>query len=130
MPPAAEFAKSEAIQTHDDFFRALLNADLKTIEDLATESFILTHSGGSQDPRAQLLQRLSSGQLKYTKLETTNVVASVTGDTAVVRGTAAVQVAGSVGGAVTKPFTVAYTLVFANQGGAWQAVALHGSAVQ
>jgi ketosteroid isomerase-like protein len=125
MPQSAESAKSEATLAHDAFFRALLNADVKTIEALASESFVLTHSGGSQDSRAQLIQRLSSGELKYTKLETTNVVASVTGDTAVVRGTANVQV-----GTTTKPLTVAYTLVFANQGGAWRAVALHGSAVQ
>lgn len=126
MPQSAESAKNDVTQAHDDFFRAMLNADVKTIENLSADSFVLTHSSGSQDPRTQLLQRLSSGQLKYTKLATTNVVASVVGDTAVVRGTAAVQITAP----DTKPLTVAYTLVFANQGGAWRAVALHGSSMQ
>ena len=125
MPQPAEAAKSDVIQTHDAFFRAMLNADVKMLENLTADSFSVTHSSGSQNPRAQLLNRFSSGLLKYTKLETTNAVASVTGDTAVVRGIASVQTADAPAG--IPPRTVAYTLVFANQGGSWRAVALVGN---
>ena len=125
MPQSAESAKSEVIQTHDAFFRAMLNADVKMLENLTADSFSVTHSSGTQDPRAQFLQRLSSGLLRYTKLETANSVASVTGETAVVRGTASVQTKDAAAG--IPPRTVFYTLVFANQGGSWRAVALVGN---
>jgi ketosteroid isomerase-like protein len=125
MPLTPEAAKHEATQAHDVFFRAMLNGDVKTLANLTADSFSVTHSSGTQDPRAQFLQRLSSGLLKYTKLERTNVVVSVTGDTAVVRGIASVQTADAPAG--IPPRTVAYTLVFANQGGSWRAVALVGN---
>lgn len=130
MPESADAAKQKVIQAHDALFRALVNANVKTIENLTTESFAMTHRNGNQDSRAQLVQRLSSGQLKYSKLDTSNVIVDVTGDTAVVRGSAVVETTVAGSSAPSSSFKVAYTLVFINQGGAWRALALHGSSAQ
>ena len=122
MPAPAETVKAQVTRAHDEFFRALLDGDVAKLERLADDSFVMTHRSGKQESKKQLIDGLTAGQEKYSKLETSNVVASVTGDTGVVRGSAVVQVTTS--GTV---YTVAYTLVFANQGGTWRAVALHGS---
>jgi len=129
MPIPPETAKRDVTRAHDEFFKAILTADSKRLEQLTDESFIWMHRTGNQETRKQLLEHVTSGQLKYSKLETTNVVVSVTGDTAVVRGTSPRQrIPGpDVTSAETQPFTAFYTLVFVNQGGSWRAVAMHTS---
>jgi hypothetical protein len=80
--------------------------------------------------RQQLLDQLASGQLKYSKLETSNVTVSVDGDTAVVRGTSPRQrssIPASPGTGDAAPFTSFFTLTFTYKGGAWTAVAMHTS---
>jgi Domain of unknown function (DUF4440) len=97
---------------------------------LADESFIWTHHDGRQASKRQLLDELGSGQLKYSKMETSNVTVTVYDDTAVVRGACLCQrsaVPGSTGSAEACPFTVFYTLTFINNGGEWKAVAMHTS---
>ena len=112
MPIPPEVAKRDVTRAHDEFFKAILTADSKRLEQLTDESFIWMHRTGNQETRKQLLEHVTSGQLKYSKLETTNVVVSVTGDTAVVRGTSPRQrIPGpGVPSAETQPFTAFYTL--------------------
>ncbi|HSE31219.1 MAG TPA: nuclear transport factor 2 family protein [Pyrinomonadaceae bacterium] len=131
MPQSTEAAKTDVTRTHDAFFEAVLGADVKKLENLMHSTFVWTHRNGSRQSRHQVLDSLSSGQLKFSKLEPTNPMVSVAGDTAVVVGTATVQRSAVVGGNPdASPFTVSYTFVFANQGGTWVPMALHGSAVQ
>jgi hypothetical protein len=86
------------------------------------------HRTGKQETRKQLLENLASGQLKYSKLESSDVVVNVTGDTAVVRGTSPRQRVAIAGATTdTNPFIAFYTLVFANVAGNWRAVAMHTS---
>lgn len=129
MPASEEATKKEIAIAEASFHKALLAADLTTIESLVDESFIWTHRAGEQMTRRQLLDDLRSGRLKYSRLETNNVAVSLYGDTAVVRGVSPVQrtaIPGESGGDVA-PFTAYYTLIFANRGGQWKAVAMHSS---
>lgn len=132
MPRPVELAddvKKEIAAAQAAFHQALLAADLKTLETLADESFIWMHRDGRQVAKRQLLDELGSGQLKYSKLETSNVTVSVYDDTSVVRGVSSRQrnaFPGSTGGDAN-PFTAFYTLTFVNKGGAWRAVAMHTS---
>lgn len=110
--------------------QAMLAADVKKLESSLDESFICTHRTGEQMTRQQLLERLGSGQLKYAKLETTNVTFNVYGETAVVRGVSTQQYAASpasAGTAPPNPWTLFYTLTFVNREGKWKAVAMHTS---
>jgi hypothetical protein len=70
---------------------------------------------------------VASGLLKYSKLETTDVVVKISGDVAVVHGRSPRQQV-AVSGATsidTNPFVAIYTLVFVNQGGNWKAALLN-----
>ena len=131
MPQASEAAKADVTRAHDSFFRAVLNADTKKLEGLMHNSFVWTHGNGSRESRLELLDHLSSGQVKFLTLQPTGFTVNVAGDTAIVVGTATIQRSAVFGrNPDAKPFTVSYTFVFANQGGNWTPFALHGSAVQ
>ena len=128
MPIPIESAKKDVTRAHDEFFRAILNGDVKKMEQLTDETFIWMHRTGNQETKKQLLENIASGQLKYSKLETTDVLVNVTGDTAVVRGTSPRQRVAVAGATTnTNPFSAFYTLVFANVTGTWRAVAMHTS---
>lgn len=125
-----EEVRKEVAATQAIFHQALLTADLKTLDALADESFIWMHRDGKQATKRQLLDELGSGQLKYSKLETSNVTVAVYDDSAVVRGTSRRQrnaVPGSTGSGDASAFTAFYTMAFINRGGDWKAVAMDTS---
>jgi len=131
MPQSAEAAKADVIGVHDAFFRAVMRADTNRLAEMVHDSFIWTPRSGNQQTRQQLLDQLSSGRLRLSRFDPANVTVNVSGDTAVVRGTATVQRSAVPGGDPdAAPFNVAYTFVLANQGGGWLVVAIHGSALQ
>ena len=130
MPRPPDEAKKEVAAIEAAFHQAILAADIKQLESLVDESFIWTHRTGQQTTRQQLLEQLGSGQLKYAKLETSNVTVNLYGESAVVRGVSTRQYAASPASASTappSPWTLFYTLTFVNKDGAWKAVALHTS---
>jgi ketosteroid isomerase-like protein len=130
MPRSDEQAKKEVAATETAFHEALLAADGKKLESLVDDSFIWTHHTGEQMTRQQLLDQLASGQLKYSKLQTSNVTVALYDDAAVVRGVSQRQrsaIPGFEGSGDPSPFTAFYTLTFANRGGAWKLVAMHSS---
>jgi len=131
LPKAEEEARNEVAAVESAFHRAMLASDVNKLESLADESFIWTHRTGEQMTRQRLLDQLGSGQLKYSKLETNNVVVSVYGEGAVVRGVSPRQRSSFLGpsgsSSDASPFTAFYTLTFVNKGGVWKAVAMHSS---
>jgi hypothetical protein len=129
MPRSEAETRKEVAELETAFHQAILAADIKKLESIVDESFIWTHDAGQRVTRQQLLDQLGANQLKYSKLETNNVVVSVYGDTAIVRGESSRQrsaIPGSTSGDAS-PFTVYYTLTFVNKGSGWKAVAMHSS---
>jgi ketosteroid isomerase-like protein len=129
MARSEEQDKKDVLQTHSAFFQALLASDVKKLEELTDEAFILTQRTGNQDSRKVFLDHLASGLLKYSKLETTHVVVKIYGDTAVVHGTSPRQQVAVTGATNvdTNPVIAFYTLIFVNQGGGWKIVAMNNS---
>lgn len=126
MPRPADETKKDVAAIEAAFHQATLAADVKTLASLLDESFIWTHRTGEQMTRQQLLEKLGSGQLKYVKLETSEVTVSVYGETAIVRGVSTRQYAATRASAPT-PWSLFYTLTFVNRDGTWKAVAMHTS---
>jgi ketosteroid isomerase-like protein len=110
MPRGEAESKSEVATTEAAFHQALLAADADKLITLTDESFVWT-KGTAQLTRAQLLNDLKAGKLKYEKADSTKTSVSIYGDTAVTRGES------------QNP----YTLVLIYQIGGWRAVALHTS---
>ena len=130
MPRPEEQAKSAASAVEAVLHQAMLSGDVKKLESLLDETFIWTHHTGEQMTRQQLIDQLASGQLKYSKLATSNTAVSVYGDTAIVRGASERQRSSIPGSSVPgdpSPFKAFYTLVLVNKDGVWKAVAMHTS---
>jgi ketosteroid isomerase-like protein len=108
MPRGEAESKSEVATTEAAFHQALLAADADKLTTLTDESFVWT-KGTAQLTRAQLLNDLKAGKLKYEKPEPSKTAISIFSDTAVIRGES------------PNP----YTLVLIYQIGGWKAVALH-----
>jgi ketosteroid isomerase-like protein len=128
MPRTEEESKTEVAAVDTAFHQAMLAADGTRLNAMTDPAFIWTRPDGTQISRKQLVDDLSSGQLKFSKLENSKVTVSVFGDTAVVRGESLRQRSAVPGrSADANPAMVNYTLTFVNQVGGWKAVALHTS---
>ena len=128
IPGAEDDSKKQVAEIEAAYQRAILASDVKTLEPLIHPSYIWTHTTGQQDNRDKVLGELTSGKLKYSKLETKDVVINVYGDMAIVRGTSPRQrVRDASATEDPKPFTVFYTLTLVNFGGTWRIVAMHTS---
>jgi hypothetical protein len=129
--PLAELqARQEASAADAALHRALLTADVKTLGSLLDDGFSWIHSDGRRLGRAQLLDQLRTGALRYSRLATSDVEVSLLGATAIVRGNSSrlrSSIPESPGTADTAPRAIAYTLTLAREAGAWKAVAMHTS---
>ena len=134
MPRPEEESRQAATAVQEAFHTALLASDVKTLESLLAEGFVWTHRDGQQMTRKDLIDQLASGELKFSKMETAKVTATLHGDTAIVRGESlrqrsAYKSAGGPG-SDSAPFTVFYTLTLVYDGSGWKGVALHTSRAQ
>jgi len=128
MPRTEEESKTEVAAIEGMFHQAMLAGDGKKLAVLTDAGFIWTRSDGEQINQKQMIDALSSGHMKFSKLENSKVVVSIYGDTAVVRGESLRQrsaVPGRTGD--LNPAVVFYTLTFVNQVTGWKAVAMHTS---
>jgi ketosteroid isomerase-like protein len=129
MPRTEEESKTEVTAADSAFHQAMLAGDGTKLSALTDPAFIWIRPEGTQLSRQQLVADLSSGQLKFARLENSKVTISVFGDTAVVRGESLRQRSSVPGrtNADPVPAVVFYTLTLVNQVGGWKAVALHTS---
>ena len=128
LPRSEEDVKRDAAAAEAALHQAMLAGDVKRLGSLLDETFVWTFRDGSRQTRQQLLDDLSSGRLKFTKLETRGVSLNVYGDAAVARGASLRQRSAVPGGqADPAPFEFFYTMTLVNRGGDWKAVAMHSS---
>ena len=130
VPRQEDESKKEVAAAENAFHQAVLAADAKKLESLLDETFTWTDRTGEQTTRQQLLDELRSGQLKYSKLETSHLKMNVYGDAAVVRGESLRQRSSFPGAEKSgdpSPFTAFYTLTFVNKDNDWKAVAMHST---
>jgi ketosteroid isomerase-like protein len=128
MPRTEEESKIEVLAIETMFHQAMLAGDGKKLAVLTDPGFSWTRPDGEQINQKQMIDALSSGQMKFSKLENTKVGVSIFGDTAVVRGESLRQRSAVPGGSGdANPSVVFYTLTFVNQVTGWKAVAMHTS---
>jgi ketosteroid isomerase-like protein len=107
-------------------FDAMLQGDLAALEGLLAEDLTYTHSSGKAETRAQFLESLRSGKLRYLAASRSDVAVRVYGDTAVVTGRAEMKVS-SQGQELTLP--IRFTEVWVKSGGAWKLAAWQSTRV-
>jgi ketosteroid isomerase-like protein len=107
-------------------FAAMIQGDLTALEGLLAEDLAYTHSNGQIETRAQFLESLRSGKLRYLAAVPSDVNVRVYGETAVVTGRAEMKVS-SQGQELT--VTARFTEVWVKSGGAWKLAAWQSTRV-
>jgi ketosteroid isomerase-like protein len=113
--PRQEILAADALR-----FAAMVQGDLKALEGLLAEDLTYTHSTGQAETRAQFLEGMRSGTLRYLAAEPSDAVVRIHGETAIVTGRAEMRVS-TQGKELTVP--VRFTEVWVKSGGAWKMAA-------
>jgi ketosteroid isomerase-like protein len=129
--PAAKPAKPETSEKPEDVQKviverdaeraqAMIKADAKALDEILRDDVTYIHSSGPIEGKAQVIKEITSGKLKYTGVEPSEVGVRVYGDTAISTGRALLK-ASSLG----KPmaFSVRFTEVWLRSNGVWQLAA-------
>ena len=100
-------------------FHAMTNVDLRALDTLLAEELTYTHTTGEVDSKASLLDALRTGRLVYDSISPADVRVRVYGGSAVVTGTARVQVRAN--GAIQR-LSLRFTEVYVRRAGRWELV--------
>jgi len=119
--------QQEVLQFERDACKAFLDADVVALERVLTSDFTLTLSNGEVSTRADEINELRSGKVRYDVFENYDMLARIYGDTAVVLGKTRVK-----GTAEGKPFDriVQFTDTLIKRDGRWQLAAGHVSRIE
>jgi len=102
--------------------QAMVRGDLDALGRLLPDDLTYTHASGVADTKASLLSSIAAGKLKYKAFDPGQPRVRIYGNTAVLTGTATVQVESATIGPA--PFPILFTDVYVRKpDGRWQAVA-------
>jgi len=109
----------------DQWRQALLKADVATYDKLTADSFITIGTAGRAFTKAEIVELLNSGKLKYDAYDYSDVKVRLYGDAAVVN--CMLNQKGRIGDRdlIAGPFLV--VLVWAKRNGQWQTVSWQGT---
>jgi hypothetical protein len=110
----------EIIKMEDRRLKAMTQTDTAALDQILADDLTYTHSSGMLETKAQFIDSLKSGRVKYESVECDEVKVRDYGATAVVTGFANFKVQS--GGRGTS-FRVRFTDIYVNRGDLWQMVA-------
>jgi len=113
-------ATSAILAVERRWAESLVKADLEALGRIYADDLVYVHSGGNAETKAQFLDRVRQGGLKYQKVELVDPKVRVYGQAAVVNG--AFDVSVQVDGQAVN-HRVVYFHVYARQDGEWGLVA-------
>jgi ketosteroid isomerase-like protein len=131
-PPAAVASPApEAAQSPEDVQKeilaqdarridAMVAADVKTLGEILRDDLTYIHSSGQIETKAQVLDEIATGKLKYRAIVPSEQTVRVFGDSALVTGRAQLKV---LSGSKSLGFWVRFTEVWVRTGTTWQLVA-------
>ncbi len=107
--------------------RYLIGNDLAQLDNMLSDDLVYTHSSGLVETKAQYLDALRSGQVKYQAVDHADVQVRVYADTAVLTGRSQVKLTSR---GEERSFPIRFTLVYAKQEGRWRMVAWQSTRLQ
>ncbi len=110
----------------NDRAQAVLKGDTAALDRMTADDYTVINISGQLLTKAQVLEAIKSGDLKYDQLENNDIQVRVYGDTAVLTGrtTQKGQFKGKDIGGQTR-----FTRVYLKQHGKWQAVAFQATRI-
>jgi predicted glycoside hydrolase/deacetylase ChbG (UPF0249 family) len=112
--------QSELVRAHSAFHQALREADASALDRLLDEHFTWTHTDGLVQSKADLLEKVRGGKLRYSELSAEQETFNEYAKAAVVTGRSRRRYPDT-----TKPFELCYTLTFVRVGREWKVAAYH-----
>jgi Domain of unknown function (DUF4440) len=122
--PATRAAGPEApvLEAQKERLQAMVRGDVDALARLLPDDLTYTHASGVADTKASLLASIAAGKLKYKAFDPGQPRVRIYGSTAVLTGTATVQVDSATIG--PEPFKILFTDVYVRRpDGRWQSVA-------
>jgi predicted glycoside hydrolase/deacetylase ChbG (UPF0249 family) len=117
---AIAYPQSQLLRASTAFHAALRDADASALERLLDEHFTWTHTDGLVQNKADLLEKIRDGQLRYAELSTDQENFNEYAKAAVVTGHSKRRYAEA-----AKPFDLRYTLTLVKTERAWKVAAYH-----
>jgi predicted glycoside hydrolase/deacetylase ChbG (UPF0249 family) len=118
--PAMPQQRSDLRRSHTAFHSALRDADASVLERRLDEHFTWTHTDGLVQSKADLLEKIRSGKLRYAELSTDQEIFNEYAQAAVVTGHSKRRYTDA-----AKPFELRYTLTLVKVGREWKVAAYH-----
>ena len=112
--------ETEVRQAQAARFAAMMRADVQAVAEHLGDELTYTHSGGDTETKAQFLETLRSGRIKYEQIEPADIVVRVYGRTAVVTGRSTMHVRS---GGQAQAFQIRFIEVDVLRDGRWLMIA-------
>ncbi len=113
-------AEQEIRQQEARRFEAIVRGDVAALDQILSDDLTYTHATGVFETKAEFIDKMKSGQLKYESFAPEDIRVRVYGTTGVVTGVARVKV--QVKGEPLS-FQLRFTDVYVKKGNRWQMVA-------
>lgn len=101
-------------------FQAMIDNDIAALKELLSDDLVYTHSHGGVETKAQFIEALEKGAIKYVAIDVAEMAVRVYDNTAVINGRATLKVARS---GQERSFGIRYLDVYTKRAQRWQMVA-------
>ena len=119
--------EAEVLEAEKQFFDALVAGDIKTLERVLSDDFIIIDvMGGSETSKPMILGAIGAGWLKFEAIKPVEARVRFYSETAVVTGRTQMQ--GELEGAPFE-FNSRYTHIYAKQESQWRLVSAQGTQI-
>ena len=123
---AAQDARQDILAADARRFTAMVQGDQAALDGLLADDLTYTHSSGQMESKAQFLESLRSGKLRYLSAQPSDQAVRLYGDTAVVTGRAEIK-ANNQGQELV--LSLRFTEVWVKSGGTWKLTAWQSTKV-
>jgi ketosteroid isomerase-like protein len=124
LATASETSEQAVLAAHEARRMATLAGDADKVGSMMTDDFTFTHPNGLVESKAQFLDALKSGKLKYKTLKDEERQVRIHGDTGIVSGTVHIVVDAS---GMVFDVRVVFTELWVKKGNAWKMVLWHAA---
>ena len=123
--PPADF-EADLLATQTERFRAIVDADLETLDAILAPELIYIHSHGGVDTKDDFIGSLASGRVDYLEMQPRDVQVRLYDETAVVTGDISLHVAAA---GQEHKVNMRFTEVYVYSGDRWRLVSWQSTGI-
>jgi hypothetical protein len=117
---AQKAPEQELLQIQGKRFKAMMAQDLKTLEPMIAEELTYCHTTAAVNTKAEYLDLVKTGRIKWLTMEGQDMKATIHGDTGVIVGRLHETLGSSSGKSGVQDLTIRSIEVYVKKDGRWQ----------